>query len=111
MILAERDAIYRRELDHEAARNGIELVPFLEIDKLEVVLLLLKKQMGISFIPDYVLHESIERGELALLDVDYHIINLWSQLVYHHNNNNNKFLTPQTLAFIRMVQGSSPSIS
>lgn len=109
MILAERDAIYRRELDHEAARNDIELVPFLEIDNLEVVLRFLKKQMGISFIPDYVLHESIERGELAVLDVDYHIINLWSQLVYYHNNN--KFLTPQTLAFIRMVQGSSPSIS
>ncbi len=104
-----RDAIYRRELGHEAARNDIKLVPFLEINNLEVVLRLLKKQMGISFIPDYVLHESIERGELALLDVDYHIINLWSQLVYH--NNNNKFLTPQTLAFIRLVQGSSYSIS
>lgn len=107
LILTERDAIYRRELDNEAARNGIELVPFLEIDNLEVVLRLLKKQMGISFIPDYVLHESVEAGELAVLDVDYHIINLWSQLVYHKN----KFLTPQMLAFIRMVQESSPSIS
>ena len=107
LILTERDAIYRRELDNEAARNGIELVPFLEIDNLEVVLRLLKKQMGISFIPDYVLHESVESGELAVLDVDYHIINLWSQLVYHKN----KFLTPQMLAFIRMVQESSSSIS
>ncbi|MDO4559938.1 MAG: LysR family transcriptional regulator [bacterium] len=107
LILTERDAIYRRELDNEAARNGIELVPFLEIDNLEVVLRLLKKQMGISFIPDYVIHESVEAGELAVLDVDYHIINLWSQLVYHKN----KFLTPQMLAFIRMVQESSPSIS
>lgn len=107
LILTERDAIYRRELDHEAARNDIELVPFLEIDNLEVVLRLLKKQMGISFIPDYVLHESVEAGELAVLDVDYHIINLWSQLVYHKN----KFLTPQMLAFIRMVRESSPSIS
>ncbi len=107
LILTERDAIYRRELDNEAARNGIELVPFLEIDNLEVVLRLLKKQMGISFIPDYVLHESVEAGELAVLDVDYHIINLWSQLVYHKN----KFLTPQMLAFIRMVRESSPSIS
>ncbi len=107
LILTERDAIYRRELDNEAARNGIELVPFLEIDNLEVVLRLLKKQMGISFIPDYVLHESVEAGELAVLDVDYHIINLWSQLVYHKN----KFLTPQMLAFIRMVRESSSSIS
>ena len=107
LILTERDAIYRRELDNEAARNGIELVPFLEIDNLEVVLRLLKKQMGISFIPDYVLHESVEAGELAVLDVEYHIINIWSQLVYHKN----KFLTPQMLAFIRMVQESSSSIS
>ena len=103
LILTERDAIYRQELDHEAAKNDIELVPILEIDNLEVVLRLLKRGMGVSFIPDYVLHESIARGELSVLNVRYDAINLWSQLVYHKN----KFVTPQMQAFIRLIQDSS----
>ncbi|MDO5114521.1 MAG: LysR family transcriptional regulator [Synergistaceae bacterium] len=107
LILTERDAIYRRELDQEAARNDIELEPFLEVDNLEVVLRLLKKQMGVSFLPDYVLHESVNSGELALLDVRYNVINLWSQLVYHKN----KFITPQMQAFIQLIRESSSSIS
>ncbi|WP_278548957.1 LysR family transcriptional regulator [Cloacibacillus evryensis] len=103
LILTERDAIYRRELDNEAAKNDIELLPILEVDNLEVVLRLLKKEMGVSFMPDYVLHESVADGELSVLDVRYNIINLWSQLVYHKN----KFVTPQMQAFISLVQRSS----
>ena len=70
MILAERDAIYRRELDLEAAKNNIELIPILEIDNLEVVIRLLKKKMGVSFMPDYVIREYVETGELAELSVE-----------------------------------------
>lgn len=100
LILAERDAIYRRELDNEAAKKNIEIVPMLEVDNLEVVIRLLKKNLGISFLPDYVVNESVNRNELAVLDVKYSNLNLWSQLVYHKN----KFLTPQMQAFIELIR-------
>ena len=103
LVLAERDAIYRRELDHEAAKQNIEIIPALEVDNLEVVIRLLKKNMGISFLPDYVISESITKNELATLDVNYCNLNLWSQLVYHKN----KFLAPQMEAFIELVKQDS----
>lgn len=100
MIVAERDAIYRRELDLEAGKNNIELIPILEIDNLEVVIRLLKKKMGISFMPDYVIQEYIKSGELAELSVECNSVELSSQLVYHRN----KFITPQMNSFIAMVR-------
>lgn len=100
MIVAERDAIYRRELDLEAGKNNIELIPILEIDNLEVVIRLLKKKMGISFMPDYVIQEYIKSGELAELSVECNPVELSSQLVYHRN----KFITPQMNSFIAMVR-------
>ena len=105
MILAERDAIYRRELDLEAAKNNIELIPILEIDNLEVVIRLLKKKMGVSFMPDYVIREYVETGELAELSVDCRPVELSSQLVYHRS----KFITPQMNTFIKMVRETWPN--
>ena len=104
LILTERDAIYRRVLDHEAAAQGVELVPILEVDNLEVVIRLLKRRMGVSFMPDFVIREFVGRGELAELEVKDGTINLWSQLVYHKN----KFLTPQMRSFIELIQNSPP---
>jgi len=100
LILAERDAIYRRELDNEAAKKGIEVIPTLEVDNLEVVLRLLKKWDGISFMPDYVVKESVENMDLKVLDVSYSNINLWSQVVYHKN----KYITPQMETLIELVR-------
>lgn len=100
LIVAERDAVYRRALDLEAAKNGIELIPILEIDNLEVIIRLLKKKMGVSFMPDYVIGEYVERGELAEVDVDCSPMELSSQLVYHRN----KFISPQMSSFIKMIR-------
>ena len=105
LILAERDAIYRRELDFEAAKKDIEIIPMLEIDNLEVVLCLLKKGMGISFLPDFVVKDGIKEKKLTGLDVADGEINLWSQIVYHKN----KFVTPQMQAFIKLM-GSDQNI-
>ena len=100
LILAERDAIYRRELDTAAANIDLDVIPALEIDNLEVVLRLLKKGMGVSFIPDYVARESLETGELCAIDVSYDAMNIWSQTIYHKN----KYVTPQMEALIEAIR-------
>ncbi|WP_158095920.1 LysR family transcriptional regulator [Cloacibacillus sp. An23] len=100
LILTERNAIYRKCLDIEAARNDIELVPILEIESLELILRLVKMGMGISFMPNFTVQESLENKELALLDVCCSSFHLWSQVVYHKN----KFISPQIEAFIQLIK-------
>ena len=100
LILAERIAIYRRELDEAAARQGIEFMPLLEINNLEVILKLLKKGMGISFLPEYVVRESVYKGELVILNVIDCEASLWSQIIYHKN----KWVTPQMNLVMQLIQ-------
>ncbi|GHS98960.1 LysR family transcriptional regulator [Synergistales bacterium] len=100
LILAERIAIYRRELDEAAARQEIEFTPLLEVGSLEVILKLLKRKMGISFLPEYVVKESVLNGELILLDVRDCDISLCSQVVYHKN----KWVTPQMSFLMELVR-------
>lgn len=102
LILAERDAVYRRALDSEAAKHSVEIIPTIEIDNIEVILRLLKKRMGISFLPDYSTKESLEKGELAVLDVDFEGVNIWSQVLYHKN----KFVTPYMEMFIELIKNT-----
>ena len=102
LILAERIAIYRRELDEAAARQEIEFTPLLEVDHLEVILKLLKKGTGISFLPEYVVRESVLRGELVLLDVRDCEVSLWSQVMYHKN----KWVTPQMSLMMKLIKES-----
>jgi DNA-binding transcriptional LysR family regulator len=99
LILAERIAIYRRELDEAAARQDLEFTPFLEMDNLNIVLKLLKKGMGVSFLPEYVVTEEVGNGEINILDVTDCDVELCSQVVYHKN----KWVTPQMDFFMKLI--------
>ena len=100
LILAERISIYRQELDAAAARLEIEFTPFLEVNNLEVILKLLKKGIGISFLPEYVVKESVNKGELVLLNVSDCKVNLWSQVIRHKN----KWVTPQMNLVMQLIR-------
>lgn len=102
LILAERMAIYRRELDEAAAAQNIEVTPFLEVDNVVALRKLLKQKMGVSFLPEYSVAESVRKGELSILEVKDCDIRLWSQVMYHRN----KWVTPQMELFIKLIRGT-----
>ena len=101
-ILAERNAIYRRELDRLASHRNIEFSPFLEVNNLVIILKLLKKKMGVSFLPEYVVREDFQKGKLVKLNVKGCDVKLWCQILYHKN----KWVTPQMELFIDTVRKS-----
>jgi len=107
LILAERIALYRQVLNETAASQDLEITPFLEVDHLELIIKLLKKGMGISFLPEYVVRESILGGELVLLNVSDCVVNLWSQVVYHKN----KWVTPQMDLMMKLIQESIQGVA
>ena len=99
-ILAERDAIYRRKLDHIASQNNIEFAPFLEVNSLVIILKLIKMGMGVSFLPEYVVREDIQKNKLIVLNVGERNVKLWCQILYHKN----KWVTPQMESFIDIIR-------
>ena len=69
-LLTETGAAYRYELEQMLAEKEIEIVPVLEIGNTETIINLLKRGMGISFLPEFTVKEEIEKGVLFEIRTD-----------------------------------------
>lgn len=76
-----------------------KLNPFLDIWNTPAIPEFLKRSDSISLIPDYLVKEAIQKGELAVLNVPEVHIPFWIQVVYHQN----KTVTPQMSAFFELL--------
>ena len=100
LYLTEKGISYRYAMEQSLAARGYELRPFLEIGNTDVITNFLLKNRGISFLPEYVVRDYIESGQLTVLDTECDEIVMWSQIVYHRN----KFITPQMNLFLETMK-------
>lgn len=99
LYLTEKGISYRYTIEQLLASKGHELHPFWEVGNTDVITRFLLKNKGVSFLPEYVVHDYIKKGQLAVLDTECDEVVLWSQLVYHRN----KCVTPQMSQFIELM--------
>jgi len=104
-ILTENNGFYRNILDETAMQQDIAIQPLFVIDNTSAIIKLLKKGLGISFLPEYAVNESIMNNELVIIDVEDCSIQFWSQLFYHKD----KWLTPQMESFIDLIKNKNCS--
>jgi DNA-binding transcriptional LysR family regulator len=100
LILTERNGIYRQALEEAAARKDMYVSPFLEVNSTSVILKLLRKHVGVSFLPEYAVRCGIAENSLVPLPVSDCPIQLWCQMFYHEN----KWVTPQMSALMRIIE-------
>ena len=84
-VLTEYGQGYRRVLDKELAKKSLELTPVLEIGRTDIITKIIAKSDMISFLPDFVTKELVEKGKLCYLDIKDMKIDIWKQLIYHKN--------------------------
>lgn len=99
LILTERNSIYRKELEEKLALLDVEITPFLEVDSTSIIIKLVKKGLGISFLPEYIVQEDVKNNNLIILPVDEWDITLYSQVFY----NKNKWVSPQMNSFVDLL--------
>lgn len=99
-ILTENTGFYRRALEEVAMEKGIVIQPLFAIDNTSAIIELLKKGLGVSFLPEYAVKESVTKNELSIIDVEDCFMQFWSQLFYHKD----KWLTPQMKSFIELIK-------
>lgn len=90
-ILTEKGMSYRRLLDEKLAAMSLEIHPVLEIGSTRLISSLVEQGVGISYLPDYVTADRVEKGKLAYIDVEGFEIEIWKQLLYHRD----KWISPQ----------------
>ena len=99
-ILTERQASYRYELDRHLAQLNLTVRPILEIGNTETIIHLLKKGMGVSFLPRFTVETLLEEGQLMEMRTKLPLIRMYHQLFCHRG----KWITPQLKIFIDLVQ-------
>lgn len=82
-ILTEKGMSYRRLLDEKLASKSIEINPTLEIGRADLICRLVEKNMGVSFLPDYVTERAVKKGKIVRLSVTDFNFELWKQILYH----------------------------
>ena len=95
-LLTEKGMSYRRLLDENMAKSSIEIKPVLEIGSADLICKLIKDNMGISFLPDYVTKSAVEKGDIVKLNIADFNVELWKQLLYHRD----KWVSQQMQAVI-----------
>ncbi|MBP3937772.1 MAG: LysR family transcriptional regulator substrate-binding protein, partial [Clostridia bacterium] len=99
-ILTEHGQGYRRVFDRELAKKSLEITPFLEIGRTDIITSMLSQSNMISYLPDFVTQPLVDSGKLCYLDVNDLNIDIWKQLIYHKN----KWLSKSLKAFIEYVK-------
>ena len=84
-ILTEHGQGYRRVFDKELAKRSLEITPVLEIGRTDIITKIVAGSNMISYLPDFVTQEQIDRGELCYLDITDMKLDIWKQLIYHKN--------------------------
>ena len=100
LLLTEKGMSYRRSLEAEAAMEGLELRPALEMANPDVLVNLVAHSDGVAYFPGFIVENRIREGKLAVIPCDVKPEPVWSQLVYHKD----KLLTPQMKIFMDVLQ-------
>lgn len=91
---------YRRVFDETLERMSLEIQPILEIGRTDLITATLEKNVGVSFLPDFVTEKKVAEGKLVYLDVVDFQTDIWKQLIYHKN----KWISKHLEAFIEYVK-------
>lgn len=98
-LLTERGVSYRHALEHALLGYGIRLHPMLEVGDTSLILRLVRRGIGMSFLPMFVVEEAIRSGELHEVDTPLDPLSMERQLIYHRQ----KWVSPAMHAFLQCV--------
>ena len=99
-ILTEYGQGYRKVFDKELAKMSLDITPILEIGRTDIITSILADGNMISYLPDFVTKDMVDKGKLCYLDVCDMNIEIWKQLIYHKN----KWMSKALKTFIDYVK-------
>ena len=100
-LLTEKGMSYRKILDEYLASQSMEIHPVLEIGNTNLLCELVKDNVGISFLPDFLTKKAVEEGGVVRLKVDDFDATIWKQILYHKN----KWISAPMVAVLEHLKG------
>ncbi|MBR3124852.1 MAG: substrate-binding domain-containing protein, partial [Mogibacterium sp.] len=98
-IVADRDISYCALLDKDLRKQGIEMIPAMEIGSVGAIISMLLKGYGCSFVPEFAVSDYLDKGELELLNVSDIDIRICSYFICSKD----RWINPVMREFIRVA--------
>lgn len=96
----ERHLSFGREFNHFLAQKGFTLHSCLEVGNPDIIVQLIKNGDGISWLPQYIIREELQKASISVLDYQISEITMYKQLIYHKN----KWISPAMKAWIELFE-------
>lgn len=106
-IITEREGMYYSVLAKLASERNAAVNDWIEVDNVLVIIELVKRGMGVAFLPEYLVIDEIEKGNLVKLDVNELTENYYSQVLCHKD----RWVTPFMVELIEMLKKQRPEIA
>ncbi|MBQ4154312.1 MAG: LysR family transcriptional regulator [Clostridia bacterium] len=103
-IVTEREGMYYTYLSKLAAESNASVNDWIEVDNVLVIIELVKKGLGVAFLPEYLLSNEIESGNLKKLEVTALPDTYYSQILCHKD----RWVTPFMKELINMLRSKRP---
>lgn len=100
LALTGSETFIRRALDQAAFERGLEVRPFVETHSNGFIFSLVRRKMGVSFLPEYRIQKAMLEHEVTILPVPDFGLSFYVNIYYRKN----KFVTPQMAGLIQLVQ-------
>jgi DNA-binding transcriptional LysR family regulator len=100
MISTEKNQGYRQALENECAKQNFYLHIALELANTDVIIRLVKDNLGITYLPEYAVKQALKEHELVAVPIIDCNIEVWAQLFYHKN----RWLSEPMLDFIKEIE-------
>ena len=84
-ILTEKGMGYRGAFDKAFAEKSLNTAPILEMGRTDIIISMLERGVGVSFLPEFVTAKKAKEGKLVYLDVVDFKVDIWKQLIYHRS--------------------------
>ena len=103
-IVTEREGMYYSTLSKLAAEKNTTVNDWIEVDNVIVIMELVKKGLGIGFLPEYLVYDEIKAGNLKEIKVDEISEAYYSQIICHKD----RWVTPFMLELINILKTTRP---
>ena len=103
-IITEREGMYYSVLSKLAAEQNASVNDWIEVDNVLVIIELVKRGMGVAFLPEYLVADEIEKGNLKKINVNQSVETYYSQVLCHKD----RWVTPFMLELINMLKKARP---
>lgn len=99
-IVSDRDVSYIRSLEDKLRDKDIRINSMLDISSTSAIIRLVKRGYGRAILPEYLIGDELETGELGIIDTEVPELDVWSQLYC----NDSKWINPQMKVFIDFMR-------